>query len=610
MASLLLLSLLCTSAQSAAPYPNVIATQSAHGQDAFASWFADLPLYHIPTGVAPSIPSQDPARDLVYGSPLTFSVFPLSPASTYSLTLSFLDDAVSYSRAMSLTASGVSIAPRIALPPQQKFNATYIISGSAVSALPGGQLGLTLSLAALAGPNAILGAFSLASSNPAEAPIAPPRQPSPSHLLPRLTPRPAAVAGAGEQLLLDLNGQWGFDPLGGTNFTASLTVPGEYTLQGYRVPRGQPVAYSRTFAVPLAWGGGGLRTKLRFDGASSNASVYLNGVYVGGHLGGFTPFELDVTSALAPGGASNTLTVQLVGYSLADELASASQYAAHDLGGLSRKVYLMVVPQLCLADVHAVTAFTDSTRTAADLLLNITLANDSSAPTSGAGPVLVNVTLAYGGQQEVAAQLALPAMPLAAGAVAYLAASLRVAAPPLWDAEHPRLHNLTLTLLGEGGAAAQSVALRIGFRDVAVVGNRVVLNGRPIKARGTTRHEVHPLVGRALYTLEPAGGQWERDILAFRDANVNYIRTSHYPPPEELMAAADELGMLIELEMPFCWASGNTGSLDFNYTVQAQREAMVHNRNHPSVIHWSLGNVSERKERLTLRSLLSSPPST
>ena len=57
------------------------------------------------------------------------------------------------------------------------------------------------------------------------------------------------------------------------------------------------------------------------------------------------------------------------------------------------------------------------------------------------------------------------------------------------------------------------------------------------------------------------------------------------------MEAADEFGMLIELEMPFCWADGNTGGLDFNYTVQAQREAMVFNRNHPSVIHWSLGNV-------------------
>lgn len=58
------------------------------------------------------------------------------------------------------------------------------------------------------------------------------------------------------------------------------------------------------------------------------------------------------------------------------------------------------------------------------------------------------------------------------------------------------------------------------------------------------------------------------------------------------MIAADELGMFIELEMPFCWASGNSGSAAFNYTVQAQREAMVFNRNHPSVIMWSLGNES------------------
>jgi beta-galactosidase/beta-glucuronidase len=125
---------------------------------------------------------------------------------------------------------------------------------------------------------------------------------------------------------------------------------------------------------------------------------------------------------------------------------------------------------------------------------------------------------------------------------------------------------------------------RLGLRDVKVVGNQILVNGRPIKARGTTRHDTHPLVGRSLWSLAPAGGQWARDIAMFRDANVNYIRTSHYPPAEELMEAADELGMFIELEMPFCWASGNVGGAALNYTVQAQREAMVFNRNHPSVI--------------------------
>jgi len=395
------------------------------------------------------------------------------------------------------------------------------------------------------------------------------------------------VAGAGDQLIVDLNGQWGFDPTGGTTFSHSIVVPGEYTLQGFRVPSGQPVTYSRVFETPGAWDG--LNIKLRFDAAASNATVFVNGIFVGQHLGGFTPFELDVTAAVVHG-ASNNLTVSLVGYTVADTLASASQYASHDIGGITRKVYLMAVPPLCISSVHSITTFTDETRTAANLFLNISLANDGTQSVSSAPSVAISVAFA-GGPPEATGQLAFPAIIAPSGTVVYANTILRVPSPVLWDAEHPNLHNLTLTLT-LGASITQSVMLRIGFRDVAVVGNRIVINGRPIKARGTTRHEVHPLVGRSLWTLEPAGKQWERDIIAFRDANVNYIRTSHYPPPEELMEAADELGMLIELEMPFCWAGDDTGPFDFNYTVQAQREAMVFNRNHPSVIHWSLGNVS------------------
>jgi len=566
----------------APPFSHVIASQAASDEDSSATWFDSLPLYHVPDSDAPTVPSNDPNRDMVFGAPLTFSVFPLNPASNFSLTLLFLDDATSYHRSLSLAVGGGVVAPRIDLPPKVVYNATFIIGGGVVKPLPdsGGALGFGIALAALSGPNAVLSSFSLASSNPADPPIFPPRSPVPTHALPRLTPRPASVAGT-DAPIVDLNGAWDFDPTGaGAAFPATLTVPGEYTLQGFRIPEGQPVVYRRAFSVPAAWAG--LRAKLRFDGVSSNATVFVNGALAGTHLGGFTPFELDVTAALVPGGA-NMLTVVVVGWSVADDLASASKYATHDIGGITRKVYLMAVPPVSIADVHVVTTFTDGTRTAADVFLNVSLANDGEGATGA--PTTVDVGLAFNGAAVTGGQVTFPA-DLPPGTVAFAALTLRVPAPRLWDPEHPQLHDLTLTL------PTQTVVRRVGIRDVRVVGNRVVVNGRPIKARGTTRHEVHPLVGRALWALEPVGKQWERDIIAFRDANVNYIRTSHYPPAEELMEAADELGMLLEVEMPFCWASGNVGAFDFNYTVQAQREAMVFLRNHPSVVHWSLGNES------------------
>ena len=189
----------------------------------------------------------------------------------------------------------------------------------------------------------------------------------------------------------------------------------------------------------------GLHTKLKCDGVSSNATVYVNGALAGAHLGGFTPFELDVTALLAAGGASQNLTIVVVSASLADTLASASQYAAHDIGGISRKVYLVGVPAVSIADVHAVTAFPGGDYTQSVLVLNISVANDGAANTSA--PAVVGAVLTYGGATEASGQVSFPAAALAGGGgVAYLSLNLSVAAPALWDPEHPRLHNLTLTL--------------------------------------------------------------------------------------------------------------------------------------------------------------------
>lgn len=511
---------------------------------------------------------------------------------------------------LTLAIGRVNVAPRIALPPKQIYIAQWAFGPDAITTLPDGRPGITISLNNLAGPNAILSGFVLYSSNASDPPINPPTLPGPTQDLPRLTPRPASVAGSDGVLRLDLMGQWKFNPSPNATVLASLenadprvaaatamaraenwssiVVPGEYTLQGYRVPSGQPVLYQTQFTAPATWTG--LQTKLRCDAIYSNATVYLNGVLVGGHLGGFTPFELDLTSALGTPGTSNVLSIVVIGITVADALASGSQYASHDLGGITRKIYLMAVPPLSIANAHVITTFTDSTYTDGTLFLNISLANDGDSEV-GAG-ALVDAELAYNGVTDASGQLTFGS--ITSGTVVYSSVNLPVSSPPQWDAEHPRLHNLTLTLTPPGGGSySEVVVLRVGFREVQIVStNRIAINGRVIKARGTTRHETHPIVGRSLWTLEPAGQQWARDITLLRDTNINYIRTSHYPPAEELMEAADELGMLIELEMPFCWASGDTGAADFNYTVQAQREAIVYNRNHPSVIHWSLGNES------------------
>lgn len=222
-----------------------------------------------------------------------------------------------------------------------------------------------------------------ASSKHKDVPPPPsPAPPLPSAVLPRLTPRPGSVQGVVGPPHLDLNGVWQFVP-DATNTSLTpvpINVPGEYTLQGFRVPSGVPTQYTRTFALPPTWTAQkGLRVKLRADGIYSDCAVTVNGRSVGGHLGGFTPFELDVTEAVV--GGSNRIAINVTGSSLADTLAAGQRYAVHDLGGITRKIYLIAVPEVSVSDVWATTTFTDSSYT--DAWLNVSHSRPCCAPLSG-----------------------------------------------------------------------------------------------------------------------------------------------------------------------------------------------------------------------------------
>ncbi|UZJ66546.1 hypothetical protein OKW96_13245 [Sphingobacterium sp. KU25419] len=127
------------------------------------------------------------------------------------------------------------------------------------------------------------------------------------------------------------------------------------------------------------------------------------------------------------------------------------------------------------------------------------------------------------------------------------------------------------------------------FRELEVRGNQFLVNGKPIKLRGVNRHEVMPLRGRSL-----EGDIWAKDVKLFREANVNYIRTSHYPPDERLLEACDELGMFVEVEAPFCWAHETAVKKEDMYPLLVNQHIEMVNRDksHPSIIMWSLGNES------------------
>ncbi|HMA18419.1 MAG TPA: glycoside hydrolase family 2 TIM barrel-domain containing protein, partial [Thermoanaerobaculia bacterium] len=166
----------------------------------------------------------------------------------------------------------------------------------------------------------------------------------------------------------------------------------------------------------------------------------------------------------------------------------------------------------------------------------------------------------------------------------------------LWDPEHPRLHTLAIEL-DSGGNPIETVVRRVGLREVEIAGTRLFVNGRPVKLRGINRHEAHPLRGRSL-TPE----LWRKDAELYRAANINLIRTSHYPPAEEFLYACDELGLFVECEAQLVWVQHGANETwkiedprDPKYLApieQAVAETIAFNRRHPSVIIWSLANES------------------
>jgi hypothetical protein len=405
--------------------------------------------------------------------------------------------------------------------------------------------------------------------------------------IPRLSPIPASVTNV-KTLNKTLNGTWKFinkapadisNPASVVSWK-DIQVPGEWYMQGFVVEKNTFAGFSRTFTIPSDWKK--QRIKLRFDAVYSECCVYVNGKKVGGHIGGFTPFELDITDSVLFD-KENLISLEVKNESVADTMANGSSYACHPLGGISRKVTLFALPQVNISDLAIRTTF-DKSFTYATLTVLCKVTNDSNKA-SDAGKVNLSLKPWKGTQGIKLKPTAIEVPSLKPGETADLSVSIPVTNPAKWDCENPNLYLLYGNLI-VGDKFVEQVTKRFGFRQIETRGNKLFVNGKPIKLRGINRHEAHPLLGRS---LRP--GLWRKDAELFRNANVNLIRTCHYPPAEELMIACDELGVFVEIEAPHCWSPAS-GKLFMEPTVRQALEMVMFNRSHPSVLMWSIANES------------------
>jgi beta-galactosidase len=362
---------------------------------------------------------------------------------------------------------------------------------------------------------------------------------------------------------------------------SDIEVPGECLMQGFKIKHNVGYPFKRSIEIPEDFAGH--RILLCFDGVYSYARVWVNGRFVRDHHGGFTTWDCDITDLVVPGQGA-WLTVEVTDRD--DEISYGSGYAHHLIGGILRDVSLLAVPQDHISHLYVETDLDADYR---DARLKI----DASVAFGRAEEADITLSLYDGKGWRVRmrpSRLELtrnnPAGKL----------DISVRRPLLWDAEHPHLYTLTAELKVAGKIVQRRVQ-KIGFREVELVRNRLLVNGRPVKLRGACRHDVHPLLGRRSTPELDL-----QDALLAKEANFNFIRTSHYPPARSFLEFCDDLGLYVEEETAVCFV-GTHRSPDYQKLSFSQdnpafgdrylnqlKEMVDRDRNHPSVIIWSIGN--------------------
>jgi beta-glucuronidase len=331
------------------------------------------------------------------------------------------------------------------------------------------------------------------------------------------------------------------------------------------------VWYQRQFSVhPEA----GKRAFLRFGAVDYHAYVYVNGRFVGDHQGGFTPFAFEVTNLLRDG--ENRITVG------ADSERTAADVPSvvtdwENYGGITRPVSLVLVPSTYVDDAWV--GLTRDGRIAATVKLD--------GPAAAMHEVRVRIS---------ALGVTLTSKTAADGTFIGTAAAPRNL--HRWSPEDPALYDVRV----ETGEDVWKD--RIGFRTVEVRGQDILLNGRPIFLRGVNIHAeefgadptraITPAAARALL-LEAKQG-----------LHANFVRLAHYPHPETMVRAADELGLLVWSEIPVYWQVDFANPKTLDIARQMQRESILRDRNRASVILWSVGNETPTNDARNafLRSLV------
>ena len=331
--------------------------------------------------------------------------------------------------------------------------------------------------------------------------------------------------------------------------------------------------YRRTITIPESWND--KRVFIHFDGVYSAAVVWVNGKYVGYSQGSNTDAEFDLTGFVTTG--DNQLSVRV--YRWCDGSYLEGQDMWH-LSGIHRDVYLVATPKVFVSD-HYITSSLNTAATSGSMNVQLTVDNRDKSQTTKTyevtlldrdGKQVATATQTYSGSSTKTQNVNL--------------SNLSGLHP--WSAEDPYLYTVLVSQKNTDGAEEMAFATKYGFKTVTISGTQLLVNGKRAYIKGVNTQDTHPLYGRAI-DMETM----LKDIKMMKQANVNTIRTSHYPRQPKMYAMMDAYGLYCVNEANVeCHGNQGLASNSTWQTAITDREVRMvkRDRNHPSVLFWSLGN--------------------
>lgn len=408
---------------------------------------------------------------------------------------------------------------------------------------------------------------------------------------------------------LSLNGKWKFffantpeeipnqfyNPKFNVNRWKNIEVPSNWEMQGFGdklfrnvhapfkanppyVPReyNPTGAYRTTFRIPVDWNGE--EVFLRFEKVASASFVWLNGYQVGYNEGAQEPAEYNITRYLKRG--ENTLAVMVTKYCDGYYMEGQDYWR---LAGIFDDVTVFATPKTRLFDWQVITDLDDQYKDA-NLLVNAYIKNYGvDAPNLKVNAILTDK------EGKMVTEFVSNMVNVSQGKMQQVTLNQHINNPLKWTSETPNLYRLKLQLT-QDGKLVDETEMRIGFKEIKIIGETFYLNGVPLKVNAQNSHMQHPELGHAM-----SEEVIRKDFELLKKFNFNAIRTSHYPPVNEYLDLADEYGLYVIDETgdeahATEWISHEEKYLDM-YQERVRR-MVLRDRNHACVLFWSAGNES------------------